>query len=203
MKKEFSTENPVFGLVLVGGQSCRMGRPKELMDWHGQTQQFFLAELLNTRCEKVFISCRTDQVAILDTKYFFLNDLEEDKGPLMAIHSAFVHKPNVAWLVLACDLPYFGKEALDFLLENRNEAKMATCYKSPIDGIAEPLCAIWEPAMATVISDAITRDKRSPRKLLEQVDVQLIEPIDPKILLNVNTPEEAEAVARHLKRQKS
>ena len=203
MKNEFSSEQRIFGLVLAGGKSSRMGSPKELIEWHGKSQQLFLAELLNTRCEKVFISCRKEQTLNVDLDYPFLPDLEDGKGPLMAIHSAFVLEPNVAWFVLACDLPYFDQAALEFLLENRNEKKLATCYKSPIDEKAEPLCAIWEPNMRELVSNAITTEKRSPRRLLEQADIQLIAPIEPKILLNVNTQEEAEALFKLLDSSKS
>ena len=70
------------------------------------------------------------------------------EGPIVGIRSALAANPNVAWLVLACDLPFLSDAALSQLLRERDPAAVATAYRSTHDGLPEPLCAIWEPAAA-------------------------------------------------------
>ena len=57
---------PLKGLVLAGGRSTRMGVSKARINWYGKEQQYYLADLLNSCCEEVFISCCKEQVAAID-----------------------------------------------------------------------------------------------------------------------------------------
>src|SRR5690606_42162448 len=62
------------GLVLAGGKSRRMGMPKDLINWHGQEQRCYLADVMKDYCKEVFVSCRHDQVQGLDSRYRALPD---------------------------------------------------------------------------------------------------------------------------------
>ncbi len=52
------------GIILAGGQSSRMGQPKSLLEYHGKPQYQYAAELLNSFCAQVFISCSAEQQTI-------------------------------------------------------------------------------------------------------------------------------------------
>ena len=73
---------------------------------------------------------------------------------------------------------------------------MATTFKSPFDGLPEPLITIWEPSsferLQTHIADGFT----CPRKALIRNDslVKLLIPPNPDALMNANTPRDAEKV---------
>jgi molybdopterin-guanine dinucleotide biosynthesis protein A len=98
--------------------------------------------------------------------------------------------PDVAWLVIACDLPFLSDAALDQLLKERDPAVLATAFRSTHDGLPEPLCAIWEPAAAAALAEYQTGGGRCPRKFLRTYPASLIEPHDARALDNINTPEE-------------
>jgi cyclic pyranopterin phosphate synthase len=54
-------ERPLYGLVLTGGKSSRMGEPKALLNYHGKAHGAWTAELIGAFCEKVFLSAKPGQ----------------------------------------------------------------------------------------------------------------------------------------------
>ncbi|WP_337251646.1 molybdenum cofactor guanylyltransferase [Maribacter halichondriae] len=95
----------IYGLVLSGGKSSRMGTDKGLIDYHGAPQREYLYDLLSQVCERTFISLREEQESELPARMQTIIDLNEFKGPYNGLLSAHKKFPDVAWLVLACDLP--------------------------------------------------------------------------------------------------
>lgn len=186
---------PVYGLVLAGGKSTRMGTDKGLLNWRGLPHRLFLAKELSKLCNQVYLSCRPDQFEeMATTEYPIIADSFEGAGPIVAILSAMQAHPHVAWLVIACDLPLMDGTGLQKLLESRNPAMIATCYISPEDGLPEPLAAIWEPASHTALMTSFADGRKCPRKVLinSELHIQKVVPGSLEILLNANTPEEAQ-----------
>lgn len=187
----------LFGLVLAGGRSVRMGRDKGAIDWHGVAQREYAAGLLSQICDKVFISCRAEQQGELGGVYPLLVDSVEGNGPIVAILTAFAEQEDAAWLVLACDLPLVTAETLIYLNKNRDEQSLATTFKSPYDGLPEPLVTIWEPAAAPILKLHLADGYRCPRKALirNEERVRVLLPPDPDDIINTNTPEDLDRVA--------
>jgi molybdopterin-guanine dinucleotide biosynthesis protein A len=183
--------SPVYGLILAGGLSRRMNRDKAGLKYRGKTQLDRAFELASRHVTNVFVSVRADQA--LDparAQRPMIVDSVAGEGPIAGIRSAFAAHPKVAWLVLACDLPYLSDAALDFLLRRRDATALATAYTSAHDGLPEPLCAIWEPAAAAALADYQAGGGHCPRKFLIRHGARLLEPQDTRALDNVNTPEE-------------
>ena len=88
----------------------------------------------------------------------------------------------IAWVVLACDLPFLTRQTIEHLLKHRDPAKIATAYKSSHDGLPEPLCAIWEPGHYADIFQLFKSGVHCPRKVLVRSRVQILEPLEPKAL---------------------
>jgi len=185
---------PVYGLILAGGSSTRMQRDKAALVYDGQRQLDRAFDTLCRHVDEAFVSVRAAQAAdptrarrplIVD-----LDELGEDGGPLLGIRSALAAFPEVAWLVVACDLPFLSDAALDQLLSERDPTRLATAFLSTHDGLPEPLCAVWEPAAAAALAAHQQSGKRCPRKFLINHPVKLLEPRDRRALDNINTPEE-------------
>lgn len=186
-----ATVAPVYGLVLAGGVSRRMQHDKAALSYQGVPQLQRAYELLARRHLRTFVSVRPDQQQdALRSRWPQIVDRHADLGPLAGITAAQAEHPDVAWLVIACDLPLLDERTIQFLLQQRDPARLASAYRSPQDGRPEPLCAIWEPASAAVIHDAIAAGEFSPRALLEAWDILLLDAIEPETLNNVNTPDE-------------
>jgi molybdenum cofactor guanylyltransferase len=186
-----SSSSPIYGLILAGGSSRRMNRDKASLEYQGKTQLDRAFELASRHVANVFVSVRADQT--LDptrAQRPMIVDSVAGEGPMAGIRSALAAHPKVAWLVLACDLPYLSDAALDFLLRGRDATVFATAYTSAHDGLPEPLCAIWEPSAAEALADYQSGGGHCPRKFLIRHGARLLEPQDRRALDNVNTPEE-------------
>ena len=100
--------------------------------------------------------------------------------------------PNVAWLVVACDLPFINTETLKDLIEGRNPFKDATCYLNPEKKWPEPLCTIYEPKSYTRLLQFLALGYSCPRKALFNSNINSLELSNKKALENINYPEEFE-----------
>ncbi|MEA1785344.1 NTP transferase domain-containing protein [Arenibacter sp. GZD96] len=183
----------LYGLVLSGGKSSRMGSDKSTIAYHGIPQREHLYHLLNQVCDKTFLSVRTDQVQELPNDIPVIVDKNEYKGPYNGLLSAHLDYPDAAWLVLACDLPLMDSAALGQLIAHRDPKKKATAFATRESGLPEPLCAIWEPdglkdSFLFLNNGTVT----CPRKFLINSEVALVYPVNDKVLLNANSKEDYE-----------
>lgn len=182
---------PVYGLVLAGGRSTRMRQDKAALRYHGRTQLEWAFSLLTPHVERAFISVRRDQQADpVRARFEQIVDTEDNLGPIAGIMAAQALHPQVAWLVVACDLPFLDSGTLEHLLRARAPHRQATAFRSSRDGLPEPLCAIYEPSSREALIAHVRSGKDCPRKFLIGSDVELLDEPNPQALDNINTPEE-------------
>jgi molybdopterin-guanine dinucleotide biosynthesis protein A len=168
-----------------------MQRDKATLTYHGRTQLEWAVSLLQPHAQRVFISVRPDQISDpVRARFDQIVDTRENLGPIAGIMAAQAKHPKVAWLVLACDLPFLDNATLRHLIAARQPQRLATAYRSSHDGLPEPLCAIYEPASREPLLAHVAKGKDCPRKFLINSDVQLIDGPNPHALDNVNTPDE-------------
>lgn len=186
-----AVEPPVFGLVLAGGQSRRMQRDKAALPYAGQAQLTRALESLSAFVEQCFVSVRAEQQdEPLRAAWPQIVDRPGDSGPLAGILAAQQQRPQAAWYVLACDLPRLDASVLQHLLDHRDRGKLATAYRSAVDQLPEPLCAIYEPASRQPLSDYAQSGGQCPRKFLLNHDVALLPPVSAHALDNINSADE-------------
>jgi molybdopterin-guanine dinucleotide biosynthesis protein A len=181
---------PLYGLVLAGGRSSRMGRDKAALTYGDGTPQLERAmALIAPHVARAFVSVRPDQTAEpLRARFPQIVDQHESMGPIAGLLAAQAQHPDVAWLVLACDLPLLDDATLAQLLRARDPARTATAYRSSHDGLPEPLCAIYEPRSGAALAAYVATGKQCPRKFLGGADTLLLDEPNPEALDNVNTP---------------
>lgn len=177
----------ISALILSGGQSSRMGEEKRLINYHGKTQEQYLFDLLSNFFSAVYVSINQNQTTDLP----YIQDLDLPiKSPMVGIVSAFTHNPNVAWLVVACDMPFVDEIAIEFLLKHRNSEKFATAFENPDEHFPEPLLTIYEPRIFPKLQEAINQGKKSPMKVLQNLDIEFLQKFDNQWIANINTVEE-------------
>ncbi len=196
---------PLFGLVLVGGQSRRMGAPKWALEYHGEPQAARTARLLAGVCAHVFVSVADpDDPAARLPGVDVIPDAVSFRGPAAGIVSALAAHPDAAFLVVACDLPLLDAATLAALVDARDPARLATAFRSPRDASPEPLCAIWEPTARAGLLAGAEAGAACPRRFLMRdtpPGVLLIDAPDPAALANANTPEDRAAILADLGQQ--
>lgn len=175
------------GLILIGGQSSRMGQDKSLLNYHGKTQREYLFELLKKYCSDVYFSCRANQS----------EQINEDKiidfqgiGPIGGILSAFDFDDTTDWLVIACDMPLIDEDVIQELTNHFKTSDKTTAFNNPENNSPEPLLTIYKRGSFKPIKLFVESGQKSPMRYLKSIDIQLINSKSISFLKNINTPEE-------------
>lgn len=176
------------GLILAGGKSSRMEEDKALMNFHGKPQLDYLCDILATSCHEVFISAANQ--SRLTSERTIIHDHFDLESPLNGILSAFHFDPEASWLTVPVDMPNLHEASIEFLVRHRNPKKTATCFYDSKGQRPEPLVAIWEANAKPLLFDFYNSGGISPRKFLEENNIQLLKAPDPAMLVNINTTEE-------------
>ncbi|MCM8569261.1 NTP transferase domain-containing protein [Gramella jeungdoensis] len=192
-------ETKLYGLVLAGGKSSRMGTDKGILKYHGKPQRDHLYEMLQEVCDEVFLSVRSDQEDEIPEKFRTIADMNEVRGPQNGMQSAHKTHPEAAWLIVATDLPLLNKDALLKLIVEREKEKVATAYAVSGSDLPEPLCAIWEPRSFDLAKEFISETGNTcPRKFLINSDIKIIHPDDDAVLMNANDEDDYKEVKKIL-----
>lgn len=181
-------EENIYGLVLAGGRSSRMGSDKGLISYHGMPQREYLFQLMGRFCSKVYTSSHSGQP--VPSELNPLPDRFSVQGPLNGILTAFSSHPAKAWLIIAVDMPFVNEQVIGHLLTHRNKTKIATCFYNDVEKFPEPLMALWEPAAFPLLHTFIREGGNSPKAFLNENDVHLVIPENNQTLININSPEE-------------
>ncbi len=187
------SSGPLFGLVLAGGESRRMGQDKARLRRGEQSQLAYIVSIVEPMVDRVFVSTRADQQSETERSRFDqIVDRYQDMGPVAGILSAMDEYPEVDWLVVACDLPNIDASTVSHLLEHRSPDQPFSAYRSSHDGLPEPLCAVYAAGSADIVRGFVAEGIHCPRKMLIRSDTLLLEQPVPHSLHNVNTPEDLE-----------
>lgn len=184
---------PLYGLLLTGGKSSRMGEDKAQLIYRDDNPEWLrLSHLLDSICERTLLCHRSDQ------DFGVPSIIDPGTGPLSAIHTAQQAYPEVDWLVLACDLPLLEKACLTELLTEALPQYQIIAYRSRVDQAAEPLCTLYRKESAKPLAAAVSAGSFCPRELIAKLDHQLLDLSNPHSLDNANSPADALEVRSHL-----
>lgn len=185
---------PIYGLVLVGGGSTRMGEDKAWMDYHGQAEWQHARDCIAPFVKHRFISISSDQAK--DERFQsvpHIIDRWDNIGPMNGIASAMDTHPDAAWLVVPCDMPGLNASTIESIIKQRSTSHLATIVENA-DGKIEPLCAVYEPGASAALLQAIDAEDYSLHRCLETMPIHRIRlAYGDSALNNINTPEESQS----------
>ena len=178
------------GLVVAGGRSKRMGRPKALLEYRdGLPQWKHAAMLLATRCSEVFVSLSAQSIIEVEPPFKTLFDTETDQGPIHAWARASEIAPHCYWLCINCDLPRADIEMIDSLLSSKSD-HLARAFMNPETQFDDPQSVLLSPDALTRLDDAYRWGMRTPRRFIAEFPVHTLEPQRSEWLEGANTPED-------------
>ena len=178
---------PPVGGVLIGGQSRRMGRPKQLIEIGDRTM-----------IEKVMIALRefVDDIVLLGNGPVPASldglervvDAQGCRGPMAGILGALRVRPDACWVVTPCDLPLLEGAAVGWLLKNRRPG--ACAILPSLGGFVEPLLALYEPEARALLEEAAAAGEHALHRLASMAGVVTAEPPESlrRCWYNANTP---------------
>ena len=113
------SKTPVWGCVLIGGQSRRMGSAKHLLQRpDGRSWLECAVSRLEPYVDGVVVS-GSGRVPEHLSQLTRLPDVPGVCGPLSGILAASRWQPRVSWLLLACDMPDVTEASIKWLLKKR------------------------------------------------------------------------------------
>lgn len=147
----------MYGLVLAGGQSSRLGQDKTHLVHEGQTLLVRTAELLRRHVPVVYISCRHPER--VPEPWPVIVDETERIGPAGGIMTA-LRKLGGPVIVLACDLPFMEDRFIAGLMgarAQRPQGCAVTAWRLENSDFFENLVAVYEPEALPLLEAGVRK----------------------------------------------
>jgi molybdenum cofactor guanylyltransferase len=193
----------VGGVVLCGGQSSRMGRPKAWLPLHGETMLARVVRLLGEAVSPIVVVAAPDQeVPPLPPGVRVVRDPEGGRGPLQGLAAGLAALGGEAEAAYAtsCDVPFLQPAFVRQLVALLGDHSICV---PEVGGYRHPLAAVYRLGVAGVARRLLAEGRPRPAFLFDEVPTRLVGPgdlaeADPtfQTLRNLNTPEEYEQALR-------
>lgn len=199
----------VAGVVLAGGRSTRMGRPKASLEWHGSTLLHRVTGIVARAVEGPVIVVRApdQELPALPPGVRVVEDAAEGRGPLQGLAAglaaAATDKAETAY-VSSTDVPLLHPAFVRAVIRAVNSEDVDVALPV-VHGFRHPLAAAYRTSLVPAIEGLIAEDRMRPAFLFERSRVrELAEEdllrdreladADPELLsvLNLNEPDEYE-----------
>ncbi len=197
-------------LVLCGGESRRMGRPKAWLPFGEERMLARVVRLAGTVARPVVVVAAPGQeLPALSPDVVIVRDSVAGRGPLQALAAGLMALPQLVELVYATatDVPFLEPRWIGRLVELSAGFDLVIPY---VNGRHHPLAALYRRSMVLpTIEDLLRKDRRRPLFLIEAVRTRVVDEsemraIDPELrtLRNLNTPEDYERALRDVRIQR-
>ena len=186
----------IFGLVLAGGQSRRMGRDKAYLEFEGETLIHRAIARVEPQVDVLGLSTGPNRERLSEIELPRVFDLEPSEGPVCGILA------GLAWarasgglsarlVTVPIDCPHIPFDLVRKLTQQTDDVVFASSA-----GRHHPVVGSWPASALEVLLDAFHRGERKIDRLAEQIGWTAVDwatdPKDP--FYNVNTPEEFTAL---------
>lgn len=190
-------ENKYSAIILAGGKSSRMGRPKADLPFEGGSMlDFIVSEMLRVFSELIVA---TSEPRIYPWEGYgarSIVDRARYRGPVAALEQALREIEYDCAFVCSCDVPLVNGDLAHKLCEMLGDYDVLI---PQIDGKLQPLHAVYRKGCAKVLR--AMREQKENRlqdianfarvRILPEEEIRALDP-DPRLLsfFNVNTPED-------------
>lgn len=191
------------GVVLAGGSSRRMGRPKAMLPFGPEWMLQRVVRLLGEAVEPVVVVAARGQTLLeLPPGVIIARDRRPERGPLEGLAAGLcaMEASREAAMVVACDVPLLLPEFV------RRMIALSAGYEATVPhvgGFDQPLLAVYRTSVLVEIETLLAEGRSRPIDLFDRVRTRRVSEeelldVDPALgsLANVNTPDDYRKVLR-------
>lgn len=187
----------VGGIIVCGGLSTRMGRPKAWLPFGSELMLPRIVRILSGVVSPIVVVAAAGQeLPPLPDDVGVLRDELEDSGPLagLAVGLRALQNDVDAVYVSSCDVPLLKPEFVQTMIDRLGNSQIAI----PREGkFHHPLAAVYRTSLASEVQQMLAEGLRRPFLLLRRVaaieiDVEELREVDPHLqsLRNTNSQED-------------
>jgi molybdenum cofactor guanylyltransferase len=191
------------GIVLCGGRSSRMGRPKAWLPFGDEVLLQRVVRILSEVVHPIVVVAAPGQdLPLLPESIRVVRDEREYLGPLNGLAEGLAVLDGLAEIAYlsSCDVPFLRPAFVRRVVERLGNSFV--CMPE-VGGYKHPLAAAYRVSVVPVVKRLLSENRLRPAFLAELVPTCLLHEadltdVDPDLssLRNVNTPEEYEAARR-------
>ena len=193
-------------VILVGGRSSRMGRPKALLPFDGKPLILHVVRLLSSIfAEAVVVAAPEQELPVLPAR--LVRDAIGYQGPVSGIFHGLTASTKEVCFVTSCDAPFLNTVLIANLLSQIADYDVVVPYWQER---YQPLHAVYRSSVAPLLKEQLERDELRPIFLYDKVRTRKIPAdeirrLDPEglSLLNMNSPEEYHAALQLWRKKNS
>jgi molybdenum cofactor guanylyltransferase len=186
-------------VILTGGKSSRMGRPKALLPFDGEPLIVHIVRALRSLfAEAVVVAAPEQELPILDAA--LVRDEVAYQGPVSGIYHGLKASPKQLCFVTSCDAPFLNLPLIAHLLSQVSDCDVVVPYWQER---FQPLHAVYRTSVLPLLKKQLEHGELRPIFLYDKVRTckigdEEIRRFDPEGLsfLNMNTPEDYEVVLK-------
>ncbi len=193
------------GIVLCGGHSSRMGRPKAWLRFGDELMLPRMVRILRVAVDPVVVVAAADQdLPPLPSDVLVVRDAIADRGPLQGLAAGLAALDGFAdsAFLSSCDVPFLKPAFVRRVVALLGDARIAIPF---VDGFYHPLAAAYRLDVLAEVRELLATDRLKPTLLVATAAARIIEPheltdVDPALasLRNLNTPDDYAAALRTL-----
>jgi molybdopterin-guanine dinucleotide biosynthesis protein A len=188
-------------VVLCGGLSSRMGRPKALLPFGPEALLVRVLRACAEVCgEIVVVAAEGQELPPLPAGVRVVRDAMPEQGPLEGLAAGLAAVRAPAAFCVSCDAPFLRPALVERLFESLGDA---AAVRAVAEGRVQPLGAVYRPSLAGKAARLVREGRRRVVDLVEGEEARVLrEPevrgADPDLssFRACNTPEEYAAALR-------
>ena len=174
-------------LVLAGGDSRRMGRPKAWLKVGDTSLLRYVVDRLAPTFSEVMVSFAEPEQLEEPVPFRIVFDRKRSAGPLAGIEAGLEAARNEVLFALACDMPYLTEEVAQIAIA---AARRCDAAIPRIDGRPEPVCGAYRQSALPAVTRALNAGRLKTADVTGQLDVTWLEGLDPQLFRSLNTPQD-------------
>ncbi|MEE9123258.1 MAG: NTP transferase domain-containing protein [candidate division NC10 bacterium] len=193
-------KDDVSAIILGGGKSSRMGRPKALLLFDGEPLIVHIVRTLKSLFTDIVIVAAPGQ-ELPSLSVTLVHDEEAYQGPVAGIYYGLKAASREVGFVTSCDVPFLNLSLISYLISQIVDYDVVVpTWQDRL----QPLHAVYRRSVAPLLQEQLEHGELRPISLYKNVrtreilegEIRGFDP-DGMSFLNMNTPEDYQAALKH------